>query len=145
MTRKLFLTLAAAVAALVGAIALIAPAFLLTTLKGAVPNAAALVMARTTGLLLLTVALTAFLVRGHADSPSMEAILTANLALQLGLIPMDPMAYMSGAFTTIGSFAPNTVIHLVLATGFAYYLVKLRKALAVSRKSQAAMNALQNL
>lgn len=131
MNRKLFLTIASTVACLVGALALLAPEFLLSTMKGAVPNPAALVMARTTGLLLLMVALTAFLVRGHADSPTMEAVLKANLFLQLGLIPMDPLAYVNGAFTTIGSFAPNTVIHILLATGFAYYLVKVRKALAV--------------
>jgi hypothetical protein len=130
MSRKLFLIIASVIACLVGALALIAPEFLLTTLKGAVPNPAAIVMARTTGLLLLTVALMAFLVRGHGDSPTMQAVLTANLFLQLGLIPMDPLAYMNGAFTTIGSFAPNTVIHILLATGFGYYLIKLRKNLS---------------
>jgi hypothetical protein len=130
MTRKLFLTIAAVVAALVGALALLAPVFLLAELKGAVPNPAALVMARTTGVLLLAVASMSFLVRDHGDSPTMEGFLRANLFLQLGLLPMDPLAYLQGAFTTIGSFAPNTVIHVLLATGFAYYLVTLRKALA---------------
>ncbi len=134
MSRKQFLTLASIVAALVGTLALLAPVFLLTTLKGAVPNAAALVMARTTGLLLLSVGLTAFWVRGHADSPTMEAVLGANLFLQLGLIPMDPLAYMNGAFTTLGSFAPNTVIHVLLAAGFAYHLLRVRKALALKKK-----------
>ncbi|MFM9900044.1 MAG: hypothetical protein ACKVOT_03455 [Polaromonas sp.] len=135
MNRKLFLTIAAVVAALVGALALLAPAFLLATLKGAVPNPAALVMARTTGLLLLTVGLMAFLVRNHGDSPTMAAVLAANLFLQLGLIPMDPVAYLNGAFTTLGSFAPNTVIHVLLATGFAYHLLRLRKSLAAARLS----------
>jgi hypothetical protein len=130
MTRKLFLTIAAVAAALVGALALLAPVFLLAELKGAVPNPAALVMARTTGVLLLAVASMSFLVRDHGDSPTMEGFLRANLFLQLGLLPMDPLAYLQGAFTTIGSFAPNTVIHVLLATGFAYYLVTLRKALA---------------
>jgi hypothetical protein len=69
MSRKLFLTIASAVAALVGGLSLLAPDILLGPVKAAVANPAALVMARTVGVLLLAVALLAFLVRGHGDSP----------------------------------------------------------------------------
>lgn len=137
MNRKLFLTIAAIIAFLVGGLSLLAPDVLLTTVKVAVPNPAALVMARTVGVLLLTVGLMGFLIRGHDDSPTMEAFLKANLFLQLALIPIDPLAYMNGTFTTFGSFVPNTILHILLAIGFAHHLIKVRKALAVSGVSGA--------
>jgi hypothetical protein len=132
MSRKLFLTIASVIAALVGGLSLLAPDILLGPVKAAVANPAALVMARTVGVLLLAVALLAFLVRRHEDSPTMEAVLKANLALQLGILPIDPLAYMSGTFGTLGAFVPNTIVHILLASGFAYYLVQLRKRLAAA-------------
>ncbi len=127
MSRKLFLTIASIIAALVGSLSLLAPDVLLGPVKSAVANPAALVMARTVGVLLLAVALLAFMVRGHADSPTMESVLKANLALQLGVLPIDPWAYYNGTFGTLAAFVPNTIVHLLLASGFAYYLVQMRR------------------
>jgi hypothetical protein len=79
-------------------------------------------MARTVGVLLLAIGLLNFLVRRHGDSPTMRAILTVNLALQLGIMPIDPLAFLSGTYATLGSFVPNTILHVVLATGFAWQL-----------------------
>ena len=121
MTRSTFLSVAASVALLVGGLALLAPAILLAELKHAEVTPAAMVMARTVGVLLLCVGALALLVRRHPDSRTMRAVLLANLLVQLGLLPIDPLAWYGGAFHTLGSFVPNTLIHLGLAAGFAFY------------------------
>lgn len=121
MKRSTFLTLASFIALAVGALALVAPAVLLGEVKHAQVTDSALVMARTTGVLLLVVGVLALLVRNHPDSPTMRAILLANLLLQLSILPIDPVAYFTGAFHTLGSFLPNTIIHVLLASGFAYF------------------------
>ena len=125
MSRKTFLTLVAIVATAVGGFALVAPATLLETVKHAQPSNAANVMARTVGILLLTVGILNFLVRAHDDSPTLRAVLVANLVLQLGILPIDPIAYAHGVYATLGSFAPNTLLHVLLAAGFIYQLARL--------------------
>jgi hypothetical protein len=79
-------------------------------------------MARTVGVLLLTIGALNFMVRDHEDSPTLRAVCIANLLLQLAIIPIDPLAYFNGVYTTLGAFVPNTVLHVGLACGFAYYL-----------------------
>jgi hypothetical protein len=124
MSRKLFLTVVSAIATAVGSFALMAPAVLLEDVKMAEPSASANVMARTVGVLLLAFGALLFLVRSHDDSPTLRAVLAANLLLQLAIIPIDPLAYLSGAFHTLGSFLPNTILQVVLAAGFAHYLFR---------------------
>ncbi len=70
MTRKTVLTIAATVALAIGLIAALVPGFLLHGLKAAVPDPAALVMARTAGVLLIAVGIQTLLVRRHPDSPT---------------------------------------------------------------------------
>ncbi|MFO0725305.1 MAG: hypothetical protein U1E65_16095 [Myxococcota bacterium] len=122
MTRKTFLSLSSSTALAVGLFALLAPGVLLGSVKMAVPSEAANVMARTVGVLLLFTGGLGLAVRGHPDSPTMRVILGANLALQIMILPIDPMAYANGVFSTWGSFLPNTILHIFLASGFAYYL-----------------------
>lgn len=126
MNRSLFLILGAAVAAAIGLLALVAPHTLLTELKYAQSNPAAEVMARTIGVLLLSVALVNFLVRKHPDSPTLKAILIGDLFLQLAILPIDPWAFYNGTFNTLASFIPNTIIHILLASGFIYYLATMK-------------------
>lgn len=121
MTRSTFLCVAATIALLIGGLALLAPGFLLAELKHAEVTPAAVVMARTVGVLLLCVGALALLVRRHPDSPTMRAVLLANLLVQLGLVPIDPLAWHGGAFHTLGSFVPNTLVNLALAAGFAFF------------------------
>lgn len=128
MSRCLFLTLGSAVAAAIGLLALIAPNVLLTQLKFAESNAAAEVMARTIGVLLLSVALLNFLIRKHPDSPTLKAILISDLFLQLAILPIDPWAFHNGTYNSLASFIPNTIIHITLASGFIYYLVAMKRA-----------------
>lgn len=132
MSRKTFLTLVSFTAIAVGTFALLAPSVLIETVKVAAPSGSANVMARTTGILLVAMGLLDFLVRDHEDSPTMRAVLVANIVLQIGILPIDPLAYANGVFTGLGSFLPNTILHVVLASGFAYYLVKMRRTRAAA-------------
>lgn len=134
MNRKKFLLITSLVALLIGFFALIFPNLLLTQAKMALPSEAANVMARTTGVLLITVGVLNFLIRNDEDSPTIRSILIADLILQLSLLPIDPLAYKAGIFHTWSSFLPNTILHLILAGGFAYYLVQINKNLNRSIK-----------
>ena len=122
MQRKTFLTLASLVPMLVGALALLSPAVLLVVVKGAETNGAAEVMARTVGVLLACVGVVTFLSRHDPGSTALRAVLIGNLVLQLALLPIDPIAYATGVFVGLGSFVPNTLLHVGLAGAFAYYL-----------------------
>ena len=124
MTRKTLLTATGVTALAVGTLALVAPAVLLEKVKVAAPSAPANVMARTAGVLLIVVGLLDLLVRRHDDSPTMRAILAVNLVLQLAILPIDPLAFAAGTFTTLGSFVPNTVLHVLLAAGFTRSLLQ---------------------
>jgi hypothetical protein len=133
MTRTTFLTITGITALAIGALALVAPSFLIETVKVAAPSPSANVMARTVGVLLLSIGLLDLLVRRHGDSPSMQAILVVNLVLQLAILPIDPLAFAAGTFTTLGSFVPNTILHVLLAAAFARELRRLAQ-----RKTPAA-------
>jgi hypothetical protein len=127
MNRRLFLTVTSLTALTIGLFALFFPEVLITQVKRAQPSEAAFVMARTVGILLVAVGLLDFLVRAQGDSPTMRAVLIANLVLQLGILPIDPLAYAHGVYQTLGSFLPNTILHVVLAAGFAYALVDMQR------------------
>lgn len=122
MTRKTFLSIVAVVACTIGGVAAFAPYFLLTVVKSVEANGAAATMARTVGVLLLAVGVLNFAVRGHGDGPTMRAVLKANLLLQVCILPIDPVAYMQGIFPNPGAFVPNTILHVILAGGFAFFL-----------------------
>jgi hypothetical protein len=130
MKRKTFLTVTSIIVLLIGCFALISPGVLITDVKYAVPSETANVMARTVGILLISVGVLNFLVKDHEDSPTMRSILIANLVLQIGIMPIDPSAYAAGVYRTVGSFAPNTVLHVLLACGFIYYLAKMKKSVS---------------
>jgi hypothetical protein len=125
VTRKTFLTIVSFVASAIGALALTAPGTLIEDVKHAPPSDTANVMARTVGVLILTMGVLNFLVRSHEDSPTLRAVLIANLVLQVGIMPVDPLAYFNGVYGTFGSFVPNTILHIVLAGGFSYYLARM--------------------
>lgn len=127
MTRKTFLTLCALVAFTIGIIALFFPSVLLVEMKYATPNSASITMARTVGVLLISFSILNFLVRGDGDTPTMASILIANLLLQLFILPIDPLAYVFGVYGSPMSFIPNTILHLLLLSGFVYFLIKMRR------------------
>ena len=127
MSRKTCLTVTAIIAVTIGCVVLAIPGPFITTVKMAAPSETANVMARTVGVLLLAVGALNFLVRGHGDSPTMQSILLFNLVLQLAILPIDPLAFVSGVYGTLGSFVPNTILHVVLALGFAHHFVAARR------------------
>lgn len=129
MTRKTFLTLAAFVACTIGSIAAFFPSVLLVEMKSATPSETGLVMARTAGVFLLSFGVLNFLVRGDATSRTMVSLLFANALLQLLILPVDPLAYMWGVYGSIRSFIPNTVLHIILLSGFLYFWHKARVSL----------------
>ena len=128
MQRKTFLTIVAFVATSIGVAALLVPAPFLREVKAAAPSETANVMARTVGILLVFVGILNFLVRDHEDSPTLRAVCVANLFLQIGIMPIDPLAYFNGVYKSLGAFVPNTVLHVVLAAGFAFFLAQMGRS-----------------
>ena len=120
--RKLFLSVAGASAFAVGCLAFLAPRVLLLDVKAAAEaSGAAVVMARTTGVLLLAVGALSWAIRGDEDSPTMRSFLAANFALQIAIMPVDPWAFATGVWGTPAAFLPNTILHILLAAGFAWF------------------------
>lgn len=128
MNRKLFLTIVACVALAVGSVALLGPGVFLETGKGALPSEAAKVMMREVGVLLVAVGLLGWLVRDHPDSPTLRAILVANAVLQVGIFPIEIVAYQRGVFPLLSGIVPNNVFHVLAAAGFAYFAAKVERA-----------------
>ena len=120
MHRSLFLTFAAVIAVGVGGVALLAPDAMLES-KGITGNGAARVWMREVGALLLAIGVTAWHVRAHEDSPTLRALLWGNALIQLGLLPIELIAYAQGVIPVAAGVLPNTVVHVVLAFGFVAY------------------------
>jgi hypothetical protein len=126
MGRKLFLTLVAMIAVVVGLFALVAPAALLAS-KGVAASAAGELWAREMGVAILSSGVAAGLMRGHADSASLRAFLIANAVLQIGLFPIEIAAYAAGVVTKASGIVPNEVLHLVLASGFVHFALRIKR------------------
>ena len=129
--REWFLTAAASVACLVGAVALLMPQLLLES-KGIAANPAANIWMREVGALLTAAGVVAFLVRHADNSPPLQAVFAGNIVLQLGLLPIEPLVYANGIITRLSGIIPNTMLHVVLAAGFAFYLVRMRRTASMS-------------
>ncbi|MEQ8279506.1 MAG: hypothetical protein RMA76_18880 [Deltaproteobacteria bacterium] len=124
-TPRGVLTALAATAIPIGAFALLLPETLLVEVKAAAAASSAVAMARTVGVLLLAVGTLNLMVRNHPPSPTLRVVLWADLLLQVLILPLDPLAYVEGAFGTAGAFVPNTVLHVVL---IAWLAVQVRRA-----------------
>ncbi len=120
MNRKMFLTLAAIIALGVGSVALLFPADLLAS-KGTLPSEAANLWMREVGVLLLSIGVVAGLVRSHADSATMKALMLGNLLVQIGLLASEAVGYANGVITKFSGVMPSSVLNLLLACGFAYF------------------------
>lgn len=126
MSRKVFMSVVACVALLVGSFALIGPGAFLQGAKGALPSAAAEVMMREVGILLISVGILGWLVRAQPDSPTLKSVLWANALLQVGIFPIEIAAYLRGVFPVLSGILPNSVFHVVAAAGFMYFASKCR-------------------
>lgn len=116
-SQNSFLTFAALIAIGVGGMALLAPEVMLSS-KGIVGNKAARVWMGEVGAVLLAMGVVNWLIRAHEDSPTMRAVLWGNALLQVGLLPIELVAYVQGVIPTAAGIVPNTVLHVVLAVGF---------------------------
>lgn len=125
MDRKTFLTISSLIALAVGLFALVAPELLLQS-KGVVVNAGTTIWVREVGVMLIAVGITVFMVRNHADSSTLKAVLLGNVVVQIGLLVIEPLAYFAGIITKLAGIAPNTMIHMLLGSGFCYFLLKMR-------------------
>lgn len=132
MTRKTFLTLASLIALAVGAVATVAPLAILES-KGVTPGAPVVVWIRQVGVALLGIGVVSFLIRGHAPSATVRAFLFGNAAHQVMLAPIEVMAYRDGTITKLSGIVPNTVLHVVLASGFLFFALQERAAVKDSR------------
>jgi hypothetical protein len=120
MKRSTFLTLAAFVASAVGLAAIALPEPFLAG-KGVTGDPGAVVWMREVGVLILASGVVAFLVRSHADSPTLRAVLIGNALVQLGLFPIEILAYRAGVITKLGGVVPNSILHLILAGAFLHF------------------------
>ncbi len=127
MSRKVFLTIVACVALSVGVFALLGSSALLEG-KGAVANDASNVMTREVGVLLLSVGLLMSMIRSHPDSPTLRAILIANAALQIMILPIEIIAHAQGTFAKLSGITANSVFHVLAATGFVYFASRISAA-----------------
>jgi hypothetical protein len=126
LSRKLFMTLAAIIALLVGSIALCAPQIILVS-KGIINNLQTEIWAREVGVLLISIGSMAFMMRGEPDSRTMKIFLIGNFLVQAGLFPIELLAWNAGTIPLLSGILPNTVLHGILAVGFAGYAVKIKQ------------------
>ncbi len=126
MSRRTFLTLVACVAFAVSAMAILAPGTMLAG-KGALPSAAAETMMREVGVLIATSGILGMSVRSQPDSATLRAVLIANACLQIGIFPIEIVAYGKGIFPTLGGIFPNSVFHVLAASGFVYFASKCKR------------------
>jgi hypothetical protein len=129
MTRKRFLTVVALVALAVGLFALAFPSALLAS-KGVVPAPATEIWVRQTGLLIFASGVATFLVRADGDSPTLRSLLLASAVLQIGLLPIELGAYLSGTIPRLAGVVPNSIFHVLAGFGFAYFALTMRGGLA---------------
>ncbi len=134
MSRKIFLTVVACVALAVGTFALLGTSALLEG-KGAVSNDAAQVMTREVGVLLLAVGLLAFMIRSHPDSKTLRAVLIANAALQIMILPIEIIAHAQGTFAKLAGIVPNSVFHVLAAAGFIFFASRAGGPAPISQNS----------
>jgi hypothetical protein len=81
---------------------------------------------REVGVLIFGVGLTLFLLRKHSDSPTMRAVLIGNAVVQIGLLPLEVLAFREGVLTLISGIVPNSVLHVLMATGFLTFALRIR-------------------
>ncbi|HKO93969.1 MAG TPA: hypothetical protein VJU61_22600 [Polyangiaceae bacterium] len=126
LPRSTFLTLASVVALAIGAFAIVLPQQFLLGKGVAVPNLAAAVWMRELGVSILALGVILFWVRRHADSATLRAVLWGNALVQLGLLATELVAYRERVIPLVSGILPNSVLHVVLASGFLAYAARPR-------------------
>ena len=120
MDRKTFLTIVGTLGLVIATIALGFPAVLLAG-KGVAPEPATCVWVREVGVLILALSVVLLLVRAQPDSPTMRAVLWGNAIVHGGLFPIEILAWHGSVIPRLDGIAPNSVLHVVVATGFVFF------------------------
>lgn len=126
MTRIWFLGLSSLIAFAVASFALGFPEALLVG-KGVAPNPATVVWVREVGVMILASGVTTLLSRRAPDSLALRAVLIGNAVVHFGLLPIELLAFGHGVITEVAGIAPNSLLHLVLGAGFAFYASRIRE------------------
>ena len=125
MSRNLFLSITACVAIIVGFVAVINPHLILMS-KGVAVNEATIVWVREVGILLIPIGILNWHFRNLQDYQSMKYFLLCNALWQLGLLPIEILAYRNGIITDLSGIIPNTALHLLFSVGYIFYYFKLK-------------------
>jgi hypothetical protein len=121
MKRQTFLTIAAAVGALFALYMIAAPAKMMEGMGSEQSDTTNIVL-QAMSIMLLSIAVMTFFARKDEGSIALRGIFIGSIVMHITLIPIDWIAYQKGIFTQISGIVPGTVIHIVFAIGFIYYL-----------------------
>lgn len=121
MSRQTFLTIASAVSLLFSAYMIAAPGKMMEGM-GVGPNAGTNVVLQAMSVMLLSIAVMTFLARKDPGSQALRAILIGNVVMHTVALPIDWIAYAQGVFTQLSGILPGTIIHVIFALGFIYFL-----------------------
>lgn len=138
MNRTSFMTVASLVALAVGTVATAFPQVLLAS-KGVDLSPPVIVWVRQVGVLLLAVGGMAFGMRRHPDSPTLRVFLLGNGVHQLMLAPIEVLAFRDGTITRLSGIVPNTVLHVLLATAFFGFGLRMLRAPVVTPGAPAPL------
>jgi hypothetical protein len=86
-----------------------------------------------TGLLITSVGIIAFLIRGHNDSPMLVAFFIGFIIIQSGLFVIELAAYLNGIITKLSGVLPNLILHALLTMGSVYYMIQMKRM--INRRS----------
>jgi hypothetical protein len=122
VSRKAFLALSGLVAWFFGATMFFAPQQMLANVTaGANPTAEGVL--QWMAVALFSVGCINVLARNDAGSPALRAVMLGNVILHLLGWATDIYQHLEG-FVTAQGLAMGTIVHLVLAGGFLYYLTR---------------------
>ena len=119
MNLNVLMTIMSAIASFVGIFAVVRPVQFLAS-KGASVTPAAVIWMREVGVLILAQGITCFLLRNEPLSRAVRAFLAGGAVTQLGLLPIEIVAYRRGALTRLIGVLPNSVLHAVLGCALLY-------------------------
>ena len=122
MNLNLLLSCTAALALVVGVLAVTRPAKFLES-KGALVTPAAVIWMREVGVLIFCQGLTAFLLRDEPLTHPVRAFLIGAALTQFGLLPLEIAGYWRGSLTRLRGIVPNSVLHVVLGSLLLYRAV----------------------
>ena len=113
MNLEILMTVLSIIATLVGVAAIARPVQFLES-KGANITPASVIWMRQVGVLILAQGITSFLLRDEPISHAVRAFLAGAAFTQLGLLPIELVAYRRGELTKLSGIVPNSVLHAVL-------------------------------